>query len=217
MSASKVCDVAIERGRTSMPPLQLGFLASHGGSNMQAIIDACKTGRLEAKPCVVLSNNSDSMALQRAKNEGIPNYHISAVTYPGPLEDEEILRTLKRHGVDTVILAGYMKMLGPETLKAYRGRILNIHPALLPKYGGKGMYGKRVHEAVLAAGEKMTGVSIHIVDETYDTGPIINQCRVPVHEGDTVDSLAERVLKHEHVLYVETLQKIVEGKIVLGK
>ena len=200
-----------------MPPLYLGFLASHGGSNMQAIIDACKTGRLEAKPCVVISNNSDSMALRRAKNEGIPNYHISAVTYPGSLEDEEILRTLKRHRVDTVILAGYMKMLGPETLKAYRGRILNIHPALLPKYGGKGMYGKRVHETVLAAGEKMTGVSIHIVDETYDTGPIINQCQVPVCEGDTVDSLAERVLEHEHVLYVETLQKISKGEILLGK
>lgn len=199
-----------------MTTLHLGFLASHGGSNMQAIIDACKRGRLDAKPCVVISNNSDSMALQRAKNEGIPRYHISSVTHPGSLEDEEILRTLKCHGVDTVILAGYMKMLGPATLRAYRGRILNIHPALLPKYGGKGMYGKRVHEAVLAAGEKVTGVSIHIVDENYDTGPIIAQCQVPVHEGDTVDSLAERVLKHEHVLYAETLQKIADGRIALG-
>ncbi len=199
-----------------MAPLQLGFLASHGGSNMQAIIDACKTSRLNAKPCVVISNNSDSMALQRARSEGIPPYHISSATHPGPLEDEEILRILKHHGVDTVILAGYMKMLGVATLRAYRGRILNIHPALLPKFGGKGMYGKRVHEAVLAAGEKVTGVSIHIVDESYDTGPIINQRQVPVHAGDTVDSLAERVLKHEHVLYVETLQKIADGRIVLG-
>jgi phosphoribosylglycinamide formyltransferase-1 len=198
-----------------MATLHLGFLASHGGSNMQAIIDACKAGRLDAKPCVVVSNNSEAMALQRAKNEGIPHYHISSVTHPGPREDEEILRTFKGHGVDTVILAGYMKMLGPATLRAYRGRILNIHPALLPKYGGKGMYGKRVHEAVLAAGEKVTGVSIHVVDEHYDTGPIINQCQVPVHEGDTADSLAERVLKHEHVLYAETLQKIADGRIVL--
>jgi phosphoribosylglycinamide formyltransferase 1 len=197
--------------------LQLGFLASHGGSNMQAIIDACKGGRLNANPCVVISNNSESMALQRAKKEGVPHYHISSVTHPGPREDQEILQILTRHGVDTVVLAGYMKMLGPATLRAYRGRILNIHPALLPKYGGKGMYGKRVHEAVLAAGEMVTGVSIHIVDERYDTGPIVNQCRVPVHEGDTVDSLAERVLKHEHILYVETLQKIAEGKIILGE
>ena len=200
-----------------MATLYLGFLASHGGSNMQAIIDACKTGRLDAKPCVVISNNSEAVALRRAENEGIPHYHISSVTHPDPLEDEEILRVLKRHGVDTVILAGYMKMLGPATLRAYRGRILNIHPALLPKFGGKGMYGKRVHETVLAAGEKVTGVTIHVVDEHYDTGPIINQCRVPVLPGDTADSLAERVLKHEHVLYAETLQKIADGRIVLEK
>lgn len=200
-----------------MTTLHLGFLASHGGSNMQAIIDACKTGRLDAIPCVVVSNNSDSMALQRARNEGIPHYHISSATHPGLMEDEEILRVLKRHGADTVVLAGYMKMLGSATLRAYRGRILNIHPALLPKFGGKGMYGKRVHEAVLAAGDRVTGVTIHVVDEQYDTGPIVNQCEVPVREGDTADSLAARVLKHEHALYVETLQKIADGRIVLGK
>lgn len=198
-----------------MATLHLGFLASHGGSNMQAIIDACKSGRLDARPAVVISNNSDSMALLRAKHEGIPHYHISSATHPGPLEDEEILRVLQRHGVDTVILAGYMKKLGPATLGAYGGRILNIHPALLPKFGGKGMYGKRVHEAVLASGDRVTGVTIHIVDEHYDTGPIIAQCQVPVLPGDTVDSLAERVLKHEHVLYAETLQKIADGRIVL--
>jgi len=198
-----------------MATLHLGFLASHGGSNMQAIIDACKDGRLDAKPCVVISNNSDSMALLRARNEGIPWYHISGVTHPGPAEDEEILRVLHRHGVDTVILAGYMKKLGDITLKAYRGRILNIHPALLPKFGGKGMYGKRVHEAVLAAGEKVTGVTIHVLDENYDTGPIINQCQVPVLENDTADTLAERVLKHEHRLFAETLQMISDGRIQL--
>ena len=199
-----------------MATLHLGFLASHGGSNMQAIIDACRSGRLNANPCVVISNNSNSMALQRAKNEGIPHYHISVLTHPGPQEDEEILRVLRHHGVDTVILAGYMKRLGSVSLRAYRGRILNIHPALLPKFGGKDMYGKRVHEAVLAAGEKVTGVTIHIVDERYDTGPIIAQCQVPVLEGDTADSLAERVLKHEHVLFAETLQKIADGRIVLS-
>ncbi len=198
-----------------MATLHLGFLASHGGSNMQAIIDACKAGRLDATPGVVISNNSDAMALQRAEHEGIPHYHISSQTHPGPLEDEEILRVLKRHGVDTVILAGYMKMLGPATLRAYRGRILNIHPALLPKFGGKGMYGKRVHEAVLTAGEQVTGVTIHLVDEHYDTGPVIAQCQVPVLAGDTADSLAERVLKHEHILYAETLQEIADGRIVL--
>jgi phosphoribosylglycinamide formyltransferase-1 len=198
-----------------MARLYLGFLASHGGSNMQAIINACKAGRLHAKPCVVISNNSDSLALQRARNEGIAWCHISNVTHPGAAEDEEIRRVLSVHGVDTVILAGYMKKLGPATLQAYRGRILNIHPALLPRYGGKGMYGKHVHAAVLAAGEKVTGVTIHIVDELYDHGPILAQCQVPVLENDTVDSLAERVLTHEHVLYAETLQKIADGRIQL--
>ena len=196
--------------------LHLGFLASHGGSNMQAIIDACKAGRLHAKPCVVISNNSDSMVLQRAKNEDVPGYHISSQTHPGEAEDREILRVLRLHGVDTVILAGYMKRLGPVTLAAYRGRILNIHPALLPKFGGKGMYGKHVHEAVLAAGEKVTGVTVHVIDEHYDTGPILNRCRVPVQAGDSVESLGARVLEQEHRLYVETLRQISEGKIVLG-
>ena len=200
-----------------MPTLHLGFLASHGGSNMQAIIDACKQGRLDAKPCVVISNNSDSMVLTRASTEGIPRYHISASTHPGETEDRAILRTLQAHDVDTVILAGYMKRIGPATLQAYRGRILNIHPALLPKFGGRGLYGKQVHKAVLRAGEKVTGVTVHVVDEQYDTGPILNQAQVPVMAGDTVDSLAERVLAQEHLLYVETLRKIGEGKIALPK
>jgi phosphoribosylglycinamide formyltransferase 1 len=200
-----------------MITLYLGFLASHGGSNMQAIIDACKQGRLNAKPRVVISNNSDSMALTRARAEGVPHYHISASTHPGDAEDRAILYTLQAHDVDTVILAGYMKRIGPATLNAYRGRILNIHPALLPKFGGQGLYGKQVHEAVLKAGEKVTGVTVHVIDESYDTGPILNQAQVPVLEGDTVNSLAERVLKHEHLLYVETLRMISEGVIPLPK
>lgn len=198
-----------------MPTLRLGFLASHGGSNMQAIIDACKQGRVSATPCVVISNNSESMALQRAKNEGVPGYHISGETHPGAKEDREILRVLRQHGVDTVILAGYMKPVGPLTLAAYRGRILNIHPALLPKFGGRGMYGKRVHEAVLTAGERVTGVTIHVVDDLYDHGRILAQCEVPVRDGDTADSLAERVLHEEHRLYSETLRRIAAGEIVL--
>ncbi len=198
-----------------MPTLHLGFLASHGGSNMQAIIDACRQGRLDATPRVVVSNNSESTALQRARTAGIPGCHISAMTHPGADEDREILRVLRRHGVDTVILAGYMKQVGPETLAEYRGRILNIHPALLPKFGGRGMYGRRVHEAVLCAGERVTGVTIHVVDDLYDHGRILAQCEVPVQAGDTADSLAERVLQEEHRLYPATLQRIAAGEIVL--
>ena len=149
-----------------MKRVRLGFLVSHGGSNMQAIIDAWKEGRLHAEPAVVISNNSASGGMERARQEGIPAIHLSAATHPDPSDlDAAIARALEAHGVDLVILAGYMKLLGPRTLSRYRGRILNVHPALLPKYGGKGFYGKRVHEAVLAAGERVTGASIHLVDE----------------------------------------------------
>jgi phosphoribosylglycinamide formyltransferase-1 len=201
-----------------MTELRLGFFASHGGSNMQAIIDACKDGRLDAKPCVVISNNSASTALDRAKREGIPYYHLSGKAHPEPEElDKAILDTLERHEVNLVILAGYMKLLGPQTVSRYTGRILNIHPALLPRFGGKGMYGKAVHEAVLAAGERVTGVTVHLADEEYDHGPIVAQCEVPVLEDDTADSLAQRVLKREHQHFVETLRRISAGEIDLDE
>jgi phosphoribosylglycinamide formyltransferase-1 len=200
-----------------MTTMKLGFLASHGGSNMQAIIDACKDGRLDAKPCVVISNNPASAALLRAKTEGISGCHLSSVTHPVPdALDERIKGTLQEHSVDVVILAGYMKKIGPKTLDAFRGRILNIHPALLPKHGGKGMYGRRVHEAVLASGDRITGVTVHVIDEEYDTGPIVAQCEVEVRPGDTVETLSERVLEREHSFYVETLQRIAAGQLKLG-
>ena len=148
-----------------------GFLASHNGSNMQAIIDACKA--------------------------------------------PEMLDALLRHAADTIVLAVYMKKLGPRTPLRFSGRILNIHPALLPKFGGKGMYGMHVHEAVIAAGESESGVSIHLVDADYDTGPVVAQARVPVHSTDTADTLAERVLRREHTFFPETLQKIVTGELRL--
>jgi phosphoribosylglycinamide formyltransferase-1 len=199
-----------------MATLKLGFFASHEGTNMQAIIDAYNDGRLDAKPCVVISNNSKSGAIQRAEREGIPYYHLSGKTHPVFKElDEAILNALKAHDVDLVILAGYMKKIGPQTLAAYEGKIINIHPALLPKYGGKGMYGKYVHEAVLASGDKVTGVTIHVVDAIYDHGPIIAQCEMPTFDGDTVETLSHRVLKREHEFFAETLQKISEGKIKL--
>lgn len=196
--------------------LNLGFFASHEGTNMQAIIDACKDRRLDAKPCVVISNNSKSGAIQRAKKEGIPYYHFSGKTHPEFEElDKAILDALKTNNVNLVILAGYMKKIGPKTLAAYEGKILNIHPALLPKYGGKGMYGKYVHEAVLASGDKVTGVSVHIVDAEYDHGAIIAQCEIPILKEETVESLSKRVLKREHEFFSETLQKIAEGEIIL--
>ena len=198
--------------------LRLGFLSSHGGSNIQAIFDACKAGRLDAKLCVVISNNSRSTALQRARREQVPCYHLSGRTHPDPEAlDDAILQTLERHDVNLVVLAGYMKLLGPKTVSRYRGRVLNIHPALLPKFGGKGSYGRGVHEAVLAAGQSVTGVSIHLVDQVFDHGPIVAQAEVPVLDGDTADSLSERVLRREHQFYWETLRGIQQGEIDLDR
>jgi phosphoribosylglycinamide formyltransferase-1 len=195
-----------------MGKLKLGFLASHGGSNMQAIVDACRAGRLTAMPAVVISNNSKSGAIERAEREGIPHYHISGKTHPGG-EDEAIADVMAKREVDLVILAGYMKKLGTQTLRQFGGRILNIHPALLPKFGGKRMYGKYVHEAVLRAGEKVSGPTVHLVDEQYDRGRILAQTEVPVLPDDTVESLSERVLEQEHKLYPATIQRIATGEI----
>jgi phosphoribosylglycinamide formyltransferase-1 len=198
--------------------MNIGFLASHDGSNMQAITDACKTGALQAFPAVVISNNSESGAIARAEKEGIPWFYLSGKTHPNPQElDQAILDVMLAHAVDLIVLAGYMKKIGPKTLAHYSGRILNIHPALLPKFGGKGMYGMRVHEAVIAAGETESGVSIHLVDAEYDTGPVIGQACLPVEPTDTPETLAARILQLEHSFFAETLQKIVTGEVTLKK
>ena len=194
--------------------LKLGFLASHTGSNMQAIIDACQAGTLAAEPCVVISNNSQSGARARARQrqENIAAYHLSAQTH-GEALGGAILAAMQRHGVEVICLAGYMKKLGAEVLAAYEGRILNIHPSLLPKFGGQGMYGMRVHEAVLAAGERESGATIHLVDEEYDHGRVLAQEKVPVQAGDTPEALQKRVLAAEHRLYAATLARIAAGEI----
>jgi phosphoribosylglycinamide formyltransferase-1 len=198
--------------------MNLGFLVSHRGSNMQALVDAARDGRLHATPRVVISNNGDAEALARARREGLPAYHLSGKTHPDPERlDEAIRDTLASHDVDLVILAGYLKKLGPKTLARYRGRVINVHPALLPKYGGSGMYGDRVHEAVLAAGDEETGITVHVVDEEYDHGPIVAQCRVPVLERDTVVSLSQRVLEREHRFLVEVVEQVATGALTLPR
>jgi phosphoribosylglycinamide formyltransferase 1 len=198
--------------------INIGFLASHQGSNMQAIITACKAGVLDAKPAVVISNNSKSLALLKAKQEEIPCYHLSTQTHPVPEElDSAILNALVLYKVDLVVLAGYDRKLGIQTLTYYKDKVINIHPSLLPKYGGTGMYGILVHQAVLATGEKETGVSVHLADKDYDRGPIIAQTQVTVMPGDTAEILAERVLEREHSFFVETIGKIISGEIDLFK
>ncbi|MCY4154278.1 MAG: phosphoribosylglycinamide formyltransferase [Gammaproteobacteria bacterium] len=197
--------------------MRLGFLASHNGSNMQAIIDACRAGRLAASPVVVISNNADSGALQRARNEGIPCYHLSGRTHPDPEDlDREIVDVLLKHDVNLTLLAGYMKKVGPVTLATFPGHVLNIHPGLLPDYGGPGMYGRRVHEAVLAAGARTTGATVHVVDAIYDNGPVLAVRETAVQKSDTVETLARRVLALEHALYTETISRIICGEIRLS-
>lgn len=198
--------------------MNLGFLASGRGSNMQAVIDACKSGVLLALPRLVISNNSRSGAIARARSECIPHLHLSSATHPDPgYLDQAICDALCAHGVDLLVLVGYMRKLGPATLAAYSGRAINIHPALLPAFGGKGMYGIRVHEAVLAAGAHEAGVTIHLVDAEYDHGAILAQCQVPVMADDTAESLAHRVLEQEHSFLVETLVGIASGAIPLPR
>ena len=196
--------------------MRLGVLASHGGSNLQAIVDSTKSGALDARVAVVVSNNSDSRALERAAKEGIPAFHLSRSAHPDPEElDLAILHVLREHGVNLVALAGYMKKLGPAVLGAYRRKILNVHPALLPRHGGRGMYGMRVHESVIKSGDSMTGVTVHLVDEEYDQGPIVAQVQVPMLKDDTADTLAHRVLQTEHRFYSEVLGRIRSGNIDL--
>ena len=198
--------------------LSIGVLSSREGTNLQTIIDACKEGRLHARVQVVVSNSSGSTSMERARREGIPFKHISGRTHPDPDElDDAIATAFEEHGVELVVLAGYMKKLGPRTLDRYRRRILNIHPALLPRYGGEGMYGSRVHEAVLESGDAASGVTVHLVDEEYDHGPIVAQRKVPVLVDDTSDTLARRVLEQEHALHPETLQMIASGEIDLDR
>jgi phosphoribosylglycinamide formyltransferase-1 len=196
----------------------LAFLASHNGTNMRAIVAACRDGRLRASPCVLISNNADSEAMVWAKQNKIPAVHISAKSVGSEAAaDDAIAATLAQYGADLVILAGYMRKLGPETLGSFHRRILNVHPALLPKFGGQGMYGQFVHEAVLQSGDVETGVTIHLVDGEYDKGPVVAQAKVPVQPGDTAATLAARVQAREQELYPETLKRIFSKEIDLDR
>jgi len=192
-----------------MKKQNIAVFASGGGSNLQAIIDGCAVGKINAQVCAVISNNSKSMALQRARDAGIPAFHFSAKIIPDPAGlAKTILQTLLDHKTDIIFLAGYMKRIDPSILRQYENRIYNIHPALLPKYGGRGMFGLHVHQAVIDAGETQTGITIHKVDPEYDTGAIVAQCMVPVEKSDTAETLAARVLAREHIFLVETLGEL---------
>ena len=186
-------------------PSRLAVLASGRGSNLHAIIEHFDNLARErvARVALVASNRADSPALIRAATASIDVAHFSAAD-----DGSELLALLRKFRIDLVVLAGYLKRIPPKVIREYAGRILNIHPALLPAFGGEGMYGARVHEAVIASGARETGVTVHIVDDEYDRGPIVAQWRLPVNQSDTAESLAARVLNVEHVVYPRAVEMV---------
>jgi len=186
-------------------PTRIAVLASGRGSNLQAIIehfDNLARERL-AKVVLVASNRADSPALIRAATASIDIANFDAADDGG-----QLLELLRKFRVDLVVLAGYLKRIPPAVIREYAGRILNIHPALLPAFGGEGMYGARVHEAVIASGAKESGVTVHLVDNEYDRGPIVAQWRIPVEQSDTPETLAAKVLAVEHVVYPRVIEMV---------
>ena len=183
--------------------VNISVLVSGGGTNLQALIDKVESGELAGAEIVqVISSREGVFALERAAKAGIKGKVIK--------DTDGLLEALAEENTDLVVLAGYMKVLAPPVIDAYRGRIINIHPSLIPKYCGKGFYGKRVHQAVLDGGETVSGATVHFVDEGVDTGEIILQREVPVEPGDTAETLAARVLKTEHVILAEGIKKVME-------
>ena len=196
--------------------MNIGVFASGRGSNFQAILSAIERGILPARVTVLLSNKSDAGAFEIAKAYSIPTIHLSQKQFADEaLYAAAMLQVLRNHNVELVALAGYLKKIPMIVVKEFRHRILNIHPALLPSFGGQGMYGHHVHEAVLASGAKLTGATVHLVDEEYDRGPIIIQKAVAVDEHDTPETLAARVLKVEHDIYPLALKAFAENKATI--
>jgi formyltetrahydrofolate-dependent phosphoribosylglycinamide formyltransferase len=198
-----------------MTRARIAVLASGGGTNLQAILD--HLDRLGDRRCgdvvLVASDRADAGALARARINGIV---AEVLATPRKAEGAAVGPLLEEHGVELVVLAGYLRRVPDEVVHRYAGRMINVHPALLPSFGGAGMYGMRVHEAVLASGASITGVTAHFVDEEYDRGPIIAQWPVPVLSGDDSASLAARVLRVEHVLYPRVVDGVAGGRLTLA-
>jgi len=191
-------------------------MCSGSGTNLQALLDAEQAGKLGAEVALVVSNRSKAYALERAVAAGKDAVHLSPSAFDSPdAYAETLLGLLEKYGIDLICLAGYLKMLPGDVVRAYGGRIINIHPALLPEFGGPGMYGRFVHEAVLAAGKSESGASVHFVNERYDEGPVIAQMRVPVRPDDTPETLAARVLEVEHRLYPKVVAALASKRVRL--
>ncbi len=194
-----------------MRKLKIGVLASTRGTDLQAIIDEIEQGKLNAEVSVVISNKEDAYALERARKHGIDAVFIDPKGKTREEFDREVMKMFDKKGVDVIALIGYMRLLSPEFVNKYRNRIMNVHPSLLPAFAG-GM-DKNVHKTVLEHGVKVTGCTIHFVDEGADTGPIILQEAVKIDENETVDSLKEKVQSAEKRLYPEALRLFHEGRL----
>jgi phosphoribosylglycinamide formyltransferase-1 len=195
-------------------PIRLGVLVSGAGTNLQALIDACRTGEIPGEVAIVVSNVPGAFALDRARAAGIPAVVVDHRTFGSRAAFEAALReTLESFRVDLVCLAGFLRILSPAFVSAFAGRVMNIHPALLPAFGGKGMYGERVHQAVLAAGARTSGCTVHFVTDVPDGGPIILQATVPVRDDDTPATLAARVRREELRLYPRAVRLFAEGRL----
>jgi phosphoribosylglycinamide formyltransferase 1 len=199
--------------RMRVTPLVLGVLASGRGSNLQAILDAIAAGRCPARVGVVVSDRASAGALDRAREAGIEAVHVDPQAYPERAAfDAVVAAVLVKHGVELVCLAGYMRLLSPPFVAVYAGRILNVHPSLLPAFPG--LHAQR---QALAHGAKVSGATIHLVDDGLDTGPIVLQAAVPVREGDTEARLSARILKAEHRLYPEAIRLYAEGRLEIAE
>jgi len=198
--------------------LRIAVFASHNGSNFQAIAEACISGEINGEVALLISNNKKSQAIARANNLGIQFVHISEEVEPNEqIRDTKISSLLSENNCELVVLAGYMKKLSSAVINSFSGEIINIHPSLLPKYGGKGMYGLRVHKEVLKNNEYLSGVTVHLVNSEYDKGEILSQQTIPISENETPESLAEKAHRVEHRLIVKTIKKIIEKKIGLAR
>jgi phosphoribosylglycinamide formyltransferase-1 len=201
----------------SIAPLRIAVLLSgpSRGSNLQALLTACRDDQIAGRIAAVIGTRADAPALERARAGGAAAVVVSPRKYEGDESayGEALLRQLRRFDVGLICLAGYMLRLPPAVVAAYPLRVMNVHPALLPLFGGRGMYGERVHQAVLESGMKVSGCTVHFVDEQYDTGPIIVQSAIPVLDDDTPQSLAARVLPEEHRAYIQAVRAFAEGRL----
>jgi len=196
--------------------MNIAIFASGRGSNIQAILGAIDTGLLPARITVLISNKSDAGALDIARVRKIQTSHLSQKMFPSEEAFvEAMLNVLAQQKADLLVLAGYLKKIPLQVIRRYRNRIVNIHPALLPLFGGPGMYGHFVHEAVIASGVKVSGATVHLVDEEYDRGPIVMQKTVEIIQEDTPELLAAKVLKIEHEIFPVALKAFAEGKIII--